>query len=79
MNEFLLLDPTYPFTATATVDGIVYVPPSELLITSHFGSEDMCNRRYVSTNHCPNPCYCTHVLDIDLGSVVEIILYDKGE
>ncbi|XP_051174280.1 uncharacterized protein LOC127289987 [Leptopilina boulardi] len=79
-NEFYKKSPypTYPRSAIASIDGILNVVPSELLITSNKYSKITCNRKHISTNQCPDPCYCTHLVDIKKDAIVEIILYDKA-
>ena len=61
------------------VDEISYVaPPSPPISQLHeIPSEQFCNGDNRPPN-CGQNCECTHMIDIPLDAVVEVILVDEG-
>ncbi|KAG7209468.1 hypothetical protein KM043_015557 [Ampulex compressa] len=67
------------YNVISMVDGISFLfPPSPLLTQREDIPEDMICNRHKKPANCGVNCMCTHVIDLPLNAVVELILYDGG-
>lgn len=71
-------------TPVATIiNDIAFKPPRAPPLTELEGQEYFCeNTDYCKSESKANesrPCSCTHVKNIPLGSIVEVVIYDQGK